>query len=318
MSLLIRWHRRQRAQTEPGLMPAWANHGKPHTAYAGSPSRSEYHVGSLVSTCSNPDCRSGWLHLWRDRSTPVFEGGWTCSTLCARAQVTAAIARELDGPAAASASHRHRLPLGLLLLEHGRISCDQLRRALDSQRAAGSGRLGEWLVRQKAVTEQDVTRALAIQWSCPVLSLEHFNPAACTVLMPRLFIDAFAALPLRVAAGKVLYLGFAQNLDPVLALAVERMTGLRVESGIVQESGWIPARARMLQSEFPPVTLIEAVSHEAAAQTLVQSLERAKPVESRLVRVHDCLWLRLWLRPQTGPAPAISSIRDILCSIGPI
>ena len=61
--------------------------------------------------------------------------------------------------------------------------------------------------------------------------------------MPRLFVDAFGALPLRVAAGKILYLGFEDRLDPVLALAVERMTGLRVESGLVQESA-VPSGAQ--------------------------------------------------------------------------
>ena len=55
-----------------------------------------------------------------------------------------------------------------------------------------------------------------------------------------------------VAAGKIVYLGFEDRLDPVLALAVERMTGLRVESGLVQESLFRPAHARMLEREVSP------------------------------------------------------------------
>ncbi len=58
-------------------------------------------------------------------------------------------------------------------------------------------------------------------------------------------------LPLRVAAGRILYLGFEDRLDPALALAVERMTGLRVESGLVRESLFRPAHARMLEARFP-------------------------------------------------------------------
>ena len=76
-----------------------------------------------------------------------------------------------------------------------------------------------------------MTRALGLQWSCPVLGLEYHDAEALTVLLPRLFVDAFGALPLRVAAGRLLYLGFEDRLDPVVALAVERMSGLRVESG---------------------------------------------------------------------------------------
>jgi hypothetical protein len=30
--------------------------------------------------------------------------------------------------------------------------------------------------------------------------------------------------------------------------------------------------------------------------------------------VHDCLWLRMWLRPQSGPVPDIGAIRDLIAS----
>ena len=119
----------------------------------------------------------------------------------------------------------------------------QLRAALAAQRTAGGGRLGEWLVRQRSSSEEQVTRALGLQWGCPVLNMEFHNPEDLTALLPRLFIDAFGALPLRVAAGKILYLGFEDRIDPALALATERMTGLHVEAGLVQGFS-LPARAR--------------------------------------------------------------------------
>jgi hypothetical protein len=149
-----------------------------------------------------------------------------------------------------------------------------------------------------------------------VLPLEFHDAEALTSLVPRLFVDAFGALPLRVAAGKLLYLGFEDRLDPVLALSVERITGLRVESGLVAESFFTPAHSRMLAAEFPPVELIEAASAASAAQALARSLERARPLGSRLVRVHDCLWLRMWSKRQTGALPEQGSIQDLICSIG--
>ncbi len=272
----------------------------------------------LFETCANPACSSGWLHLWRSRSTPVFEGGWTCSAECTRTRLHAAVARELDGRATMRAARRHRIPLGLLMLEHGWISQSQLRCALDAQKAAGSGRLGYWLVRKGAVSEEAVTRALALQWSCPVMQMDGHDATTLTAVMPRLFVDAFGALPLRLAAGKVLYLGFEESLDPVLALAIGRMTGLRVETAVVQESLFRPAHARMLETKFASVELVEAVSQAAAASALAKAVERARPVASRLVRVHDCLWLRLWLCAQNGALPEIGSVQDIVCSIGTI
>ena len=271
----------------------------------------------LFTTCAHPGCTSGWLQLWRSRSTPIFEGGWACSAECTRARVEAALRREMVGRGTGCATaHRHRIPIGLILLEQGWITQGQLRRALEAQKAAGKGRFGEWLVRQQAVSEHLVTRALALQWNCPVLPLERHAPDLLAAAMPRLFVEAFGALPLRVAVGRLLYLGFEQGLDPALALGVEQMTGLRVESGIVQQSRFREAHARMLESGFPPVELIEAVSEAALAQAFSRALEKNKPAESRMVRIHDCLWLRMWLRPQNGPLPEISGVRDLIGSIG--
>jgi hypothetical protein len=272
--------------------------------------------GGWLETCANPGCGSGWMHLWRSRSAPVFEGGWNCSSRCTAARLAVAVRRELEGRGSAQEGHRHRIPLGLVMLEQGWITNSQLRQALDAQKAAGAGRLGYWLMHQQGVSEQLVTRALGLQWSCPVLPLEFHDAEALTVLLPRLFVDAFGALPLRVAAGKVMYLGFEDRLDPVVALAAERMTGLRVESGLVRGSLFSPAHTRMLKQKFPAVELIDASSEPALVHVLTTALERARPVESKLVRVHDCLWLRMWLKPQVGAMPGLDSIQDLICSIG--
>ena len=268
------------------------------------------------SRCANPRCSSGWLRLWRSRSGPVFEGGWCCSPACTQAQVVAAVGREMDARGRGAESHRHRIPLGLSMVEQGWITGDQLREALKAQKAAGGGRLGHWLVRQRYASEHQVTRALGLQWSCPVLSVEFHDQDALTSMLPRLFLDAFGALPLRVAAGKILYLGFEDRLDPALALAVERITGLRVESGLVQESQFRTAHARMLNAQFPGVELVEAETEPALAYAVTKAIEKARPVEARLARVHECLWLRMWLRPQLGAIPGIDSVRDLICSAG--
>ncbi len=274
-----------------------------------------FHTG-FFETCAHPGCRSGWLHLWRSRSAPVFEEGWTCSAPCTEARIAAAVSRELAGRETARQAHRHRVPLGLLLLEQGWITQAQLRRALDAQKAAGSGRVGQWLMGQGALDEERLTRALGLQWSCPVLTLEHFDPMALTSVMPRLFVDAYGVLPLRLTAGRLLYLGFEEALDPVLALALERMTGLRVESGIVRGSQYRMAHARMLDARFPPVELIEAASEPAAVHALARSVERARPGAARLVRVHDCLWLRMWEQAGIDGLPGSGWVRDLVCSVG--
>ncbi len=268
----------------------------------------------FFETCSNPRCASGKLKLWRSR-TPVFEGGWCCSPACTRAQVELALSREMGLHRAAPEIRSPRIPLGLVMLEQGWISAFELRTALEAQRNAGAGRLGHWLVRQRSASEDLVTRALGLQWSCPVLGVEYYDAQAMTPLLPRLFVDAFGALPLRVSAGGILYLGFEDRPDPVLALVVGRMTGLRVETGLVPEAVFRPAHTGLLAERFPRVSLMEAVSESALADALLKAIDRNRPVGSRLVRVHDCIWFRMWLRPQTGRCPALGAVEDLICSI---
>ena len=224
------------------------------------------------------------------------------------------MSREMEGSSGIEVKHRHRIPLGLVMLEQGWITQGQLRQALDAQKARG-GRLGGWLVRQHGVSEQLVTRALGLQWSCPVLPLNFHDAAGLATVLPRLFVDAFGALPLRLAAGQLVYMGFEDRIDPVLSLAVERMTRLRVESGLVQDSLYGPARERMLRVRFPSVELVEAGSLPVMVQRMTRAVERARPVEARLVRVHDCLWMRMWLSPQAGALPEPDGVRDLIGGI---
>jgi hypothetical protein len=289
---------------------------------AGPKRRSGMRQGFL-DACSNPGCASGWLHLWRSRSAGVFEGGWSCSADCTAERIQAAVRREREGRGNASGfgtgsgtgQHRHRVPLGLLMLEQGWITAPQLRSALDAQRTSG-GRLGQWLVRREGISESLVTRALSLQWSCPVLPLEFHDAQALAPLVPRVFVDAFGALPLRLAAGKLLYVGFEERLDPALALAIERMTGLRVESGLVAESEFRPAHQRMLSATFPAAELLETASEPVLVRALTRVLERTRPVESRLVGVHDCLWLRMWDKAYTGIPAEPGLVHDVIATVG--
>jgi hypothetical protein len=201
------------------------------------------------------------------------------------------------------------------MLEQGWVTPEQLRLALDAQRATGQGKLGWWLCEEQGISEKLVARALGLQWNCPVLSVDQHDPEAMAPVLPRLFVEAFAVLPMRLAAGKILYLGFEDRLDPVVTLAVERMTGLHVECGFVRGSLFAPAHREMLHATFPRARLFEATSESVLGRVLTEAIERARPVESRLVRIHDCLWLRLWHRPRAGQIPECGVVEDVICSL---
>ncbi|HTX74833.1 MAG TPA: hypothetical protein VMD29_01420, partial [Terracidiphilus sp.] len=83
-----------------------------------------------------------------------------------------------------------------------------------------------------------------------------------------------------------------------------------------EESVFRPAHARMLEAEFPPAELMEAATIPALAAALARAVEQNCPLEARMVRVHDCLWLRMWKRPQPGPVPEPDAIVDLVASAG--
>ena len=94
-------------------------------------------------------------------------------------------------------------------------------------------------------------------------------------LLPRLFVEAFGALPLRDASGRIAYLGFEQSVDTALAFSVEKMTGKRVESGILPSSLHLEGAGQDAGNQaFAEAQVAEAASEYAAAHRSPSSIER--------------------------------------------
>jgi hypothetical protein len=273
--------------------------------------------------CGNAECASGWAVPWRNRRRPIFEGQWGCSGRCILEMTRTAVQRELgDGMAStAAAPHRHRVPLGLLMLAQGWITHPQLRKALEAQRESGTGRIGDWLQSECGVDPEQVTRGLSMQWSCPVLTTEGFSPDAMALVAPKLFVEKFGFLPLRVAGSRILYLGFEERLDASVAFAIEKMTDLKVESGLVTGAQFRSARSRLLECNAVEMKLVTVPDKDVLAARMTAILEKKQSVASRLVRVHQCYWMRIWLESgaagKTGCLPGTGEdVSDHVFMIG--
>jgi hypothetical protein len=272
--------------------------------------------------CGNAECANGWAMPWRKRRRPIFEGQWGCSGRCVLAMVRAAVRRELgDGASTSAAPHRHRVPLGLLMLAQGWITHSQLQKALAAQRENGTGRIGDWLVSECGLEPEQIVRGLSIQWGCPVLTLGGFSPEAMALVMPKVFVERFGLLPLRVAGSRILYLGFADRLDASAAFATEQMTELKVESGVVEGTQFEIARRKMLACDGVDVKLEKVEDKDAMAAKITAILEQKQPIAARLVRLHQYYWLRLWLESgvigRAGTLPATGEdMKDHVFTVG--
>ncbi len=248
-------------------------------------------------TCGAPGCTGGWTPPWKKRHRPIFEQEWGCGTRCLTKLVAAAVRRESgDGSQTRrDEPHRHRVPLGLVLLAQGWITHPQLRAALEAQRARGSGRIGDWLQQSCGLEEERITRGLGAQWNCPVLAPGSFSPAAMALVMPKRLVAEFGLVPLRVAGSSLLYLAFEEQMDAVTALSVERMSGLKVESGLLSGSDFASARHGVLEADAIPVQMKLVSDRNGLNAAIVKVLEQRQPLASRVVRVHQYYWLRIWL-----------------------
>jgi hypothetical protein len=272
-------------------------------------------------TCGAPGCNGGWMRPWKNRRRPIFEDSWGCSGRCLEDLVRLAVRREVgEGHATSGEAHRHRVPLGLVFLAQGWITHAQLQSALQAQKASGEGRIGEWLAQSYGLSDDRITRGVALQWNCPVLSLDGFSPVGMARVMPKRFVAEFGLVPIRVAGSAILYLAFEEKMNAATALAVEQMSHLKVESGLLSGTQFAQARSSILTADGIPVTLNQFADADALTRGIVTALEQHQPLGARLVRVHHYFWLRLWLesgaRSGAGNIPPTSEdVQDYVFTI---
>jgi len=263
-----------------------------------TPARASRHAAwrDNNSACGNQEC-SRWMRPWEDRRRPIFEKDWGCTPRCVKALVRAAVQREQGEGHTENdhGHHRHRVPLGLVLLAQGWITHPQLRHALEVQRRAGTGRIGRWLIDECGLQEERVTRALSVQWRCPVLPMEGFDPQKMALAVPRVLIERLRIVPLRIAAERILYLAFEDHLDASAAFAIGQMSGLKVESGLMVGTELKRARERLLDCDFVDAIHEYVVEAETISESIAALLSKTQPKASRLIRVHQFYWLRMWL-----------------------
>jgi hypothetical protein len=192
----------------------------------------------------------------------------------------------------------HRIPLGLLLLARGVVTQRQLQHALHAQQRAGSGLIGEWLMDQGGTAQEHITRALAVQCGCPVLSPEDFRPEVMARTVPKVLLEATGGLPLRIAANRFLYLGFSGRLDASAAFAIQRMSGLKVQTGLLDPHQWTSMHRRLRECSFIDTKFQPIPSLTVLARNVASEIVAAQPMASRLIRMHHFYWLRMWL--ETG------------------
>ncbi|HZQ96259.1 MAG TPA: hypothetical protein VFA67_14690 [Candidatus Sulfotelmatobacter sp.] len=191
---------------------------------------------------------------------------------------------------------QHRIPLGLLMLARGLISQEQLQAALTAQRAGGSRKVGQWLQEMGAISEQEITAALGIQWCCPVFNLHETALPLCVDLVPRPLLDFFRMVPVHFAAARRdLYMAFSRAVDYSALYAVEQILRCNTRPCLIGEST-MDHVLENLRRQRPESTqrVFDSYTDKSEMARIARSyVLRVSAREVRIVRCGDYIWLRL-------------------------
>jgi hypothetical protein len=98
------------------------------------------------------------------------------------------------------------------------------------------------------------------------------------------------------------------------------MMELKAESGVVEGASFEAARHRLLACDGVEAKLETADDNDAMAARITAILEQKQPIASRLVRLHQYYWLRMWLESgalrRAGNLPVTSEdVKDHIFTI---
>jgi hypothetical protein len=183
----------------------------------------------LAHRCASPHCphRAKLWPSWLRRCPGVeFDGRWYCELPCLKPFVAFRV-NVLLSSFLREKPRSFRVPLGLLLVNRGAISHEQLRTALGRQREEGCGRIGDWFLELGMVTDQQLTQALGQQWGCPVFPLERQDAKLVpSDLVPVPLLESAFAVPAHASSnGRFVHLAFGDRVDHTLLYGVEQMLG---------------------------------------------------------------------------------------------
>ena len=255
--------------------------------------------------------RGAWRHLRLPSPAVWFAGRRYCLRQC----LEHALAETLRGTRSAPklAAFSHRVPLGLFLISRQQLTAEQLQTAVTAQRAAGHGRIGDWLQALGFVTEQQVTAALAWQWACPVLrpSFFPFDPRRAPQI-PVSLLESFGMVPVAYAESPAtLHIAFGERVDYTALYAIEQMLGCHTEPCLVVPS-FVRACLDTLSTQRGDTEIVfESLPDRSEFSRIIRSYcVRLTASEVRLVPCGPHTWARLW-RASHPPLDLVLRSRQI-------
>lgn len=249
--------------------------------------------------CENSLCpwRNSLRRLmpWRKQQGVTLQGRWYCGLDCFEQALTDIFAGLLKLPEE-PLPRLHRVPLGLLLLGRGVITDAQLKSALEAQRSSAAERLGRCLVRLGTASAEDVAAALAAQWGCATFPLgRDLRYREYAGMLPYALLESSRLLPVRyLAATKLLFVAFSENIDHTALYSIGQLTGGKTEPCVVTEAAMDHALEEVRAASRPAEIVFETLwDAPEMAHTIRDYAVKLSAEELMLARPRGFLWVRL-------------------------
>ena len=280
--------------------------------------------GCGLATC--PGTQSLWHRVLRRQNGISLEGVHYCGPQCMESALVVQFARlQALSP---TPPPSNRMPLGLLMVARGKLTYNEVLAALEAQRRARYGKIGEWFEKLGFATEQEVTTALALQWGCPVASSD-LKPDASepSRRIPLPILEAFHMWPLHhVAATNTLSIAFGARVDHSALYAIDQMLDCRTQPCVAGRKA-IAYRLERLRQQARPGEVQFGPMHDAAEMARIASsyIVKLGSEEIRIRRLGSAVWLRLRtgsggvnvvFRLKSEPRPQPSAMRRL--PLGPV
>ena len=125
--------------------------------------------------------------------------------------------------------------LGEILIKENLITSDQLRQALEHQKASG-GRLGTCLMKLGFISDDEITGVLSRQYGVPSINLKYYEVDSAVIkLIPQDTAIRYQIVPLS-RVGSTLTIAMTDPTNVFAMDDIKFMTGLNVEPVVVAEA----------------------------------------------------------------------------------
>src|SRR5450432_451283 len=125
--------------------------------------------------------------------------------------------------------------LGEILVKEALITQDQLQKALEFQRSNG-GKLGSCLTKMGCITDDDITGVLSRQYGVPSINLKYYEIDPTVIkLIPQDTASRYQVIPLS-RVGSVLTIAMTDPTNVFAMDDIKFMTGFNVEPVVASES----------------------------------------------------------------------------------